>query len=158
MTTPLDLLGTWRLHRDVEDRRDRQRLRVTGSTTLERLDDGRVRWHDEGTLFRPGAEAAPVHRTLHAVPPGHPDEPDGGSTGGTGCTRGTGGTGWWVTFEDGRPFHPWLLGTDVEHPCGEDRYRGRVDVSDPRLAWRVVWDVRGPGKDYTMRTTYSRVR
>ena len=138
MSTPLDLLGRWRLERSIEDRRGDETLGVTGTTLLEATEDGAVRWHEEGVLRRPGAAPAEVSRTLLVVPP----------------TPG-GDDAWWVRFADGRPFHPWHPGADLEHPCGTDVYRGRVDLDLP-ARWRVRWTVTGPAKDYTMRTTCSR--
>lgn len=135
LTTPLDLLGRWGLERDVEDRYASARLHVTGSAVLEEVDDGRVRWHEEGVLTRPGSAPATVHRTLLVVPAA-----DGS---------------WQVTFDDGRPFHPWSPGVRVDHPCVDDLYRGLVDVHD-RSRWTVTWQVRGPAKDHTITTAYSR--
>lgn len=63
--------------------------------------------------------------------------------------------GWWVTFEDGRDFHPWSVGPSVVHPCGADTYEGRIQVDSPD-AWTVVWVVSGPAKDYTMTTRLTR--
>lgn len=135
--TPLDLLGRWRLEREVEDRYASARLRVTGTALLEALADGRVRWHEEGTLERPGSAPAAVHRTLLVV---RDDQ---------GC--------WQVTFDDGRPFHPWAPGVEVDHPCVDDLYRGVVDVHDLHDAarWTVTWQVRGPAKDHTITTAYT---
>ena len=137
-TTPLDLLGRWHLEREIDDRYAGTRLRVTGTALLDRDEDDCVRWHEEGLLERPGAAPATVHRTLLVVRDAH------GS--------------WQVVFDDGRPFHPWRPGVEVEHPCVADLYRGVIEVGDGRGAvfWRVVWHVRGPAKDHTIRTTYTR--
>ena len=138
MSSPLDLLGRWYLERTIEDRRGATTLGVAGTAVLAPTDDGAVRWHEEGVLHRPGAEPVEVSRTLLLVPP---------APGGEGS--------WWVRFADGRPFHPWRPGADVQHPCAPDHYRGRVDL-DGADAWRVRWTVLGPAKDYTMRTSYAR--
>lgn len=135
VTTPLDLLGRWILERDVDDRYASVRLRVTGTAVLEQVADGRVRWHEEGTLTRPGGAPAAVHRTLLVVP-----DADGA---------------WQVTFDDGRPFHPWSPGVEVDHPCAADHYRGTVVVHDEER-WTVTWQVRGPAKDHTITTAYAR--
>ena len=61
-----------------------------------------------------------------------------------------------VFFADGRFFHAfgWDRG-EAEHLCGEDLYRVRFALAAwPR--WATVWEVRGPRKDYVMRTTYLR--
>ena len=61
-----------------------------------------------------------------------------------------------VSFADGRPFHvvpP--AGGPVAHDCAPDRYEGAYDFSAwPR--WRVIWDVTGPRKSYSMSTLYTR--
>ncbi|VXC51112.1 DUF6314 family protein [Nocardioides sp. AX2bis] len=135
LTTPLDLLGRWSLEREIEDRYAAARLRVTGTAVLEQVDGGRVRWHEEGLLERPGSAPAAVHRTLLVVP-------DAAGS-------------WQVTFDDGRPFHPWSPGLAVDHPCADDLYRGVVDIQD-RGRWTVTWQVRGPAKDHTITTAYAR--
>ena len=143
-TSPLDLLGSWRLERVIEDRLADAVLRVVGTTVLDLADERageRVRWHEQGLLSRTDGAGPPseVHRTLYVVPP---DEAAPAQM-------------WWVRFDDGRPFHPWSPGLEVEHPCGRDLYRGRVEVDGPD-AWRVTWHCTGPAKDYTMRSRLTR--
>ena len=138
--TPLVLLGRWHLDRVIDDRLAGERVVVDAEACLDRSGDGRVRWHEEGLLRRPSQPgAASVFRTLWVEPP-HDDEP-----------------AWWVTFEDGRRFHPWSPGTQVEHPCAPDVYRGLVEVVDPDRTWSVVWQARGPRKDYTITSAYRRL-
>ncbi|MEM0921840.1 MAG: DUF6314 family protein [Pseudomonadota bacterium] len=61
-----------------------------------------------------------------------------------------------VQYEDGRPFHDFVLEEpEAVHLCGEDRYRVAYDFGEDR--WTSVWDVRGPGKDYVMTTQYRRI-
>ncbi len=132
--TPDDLLGTWALTRVVVDHRTGERRDVSGTATLEAESPGRVRWTEEGTMSWPGHDV-PIGRTLFVV-----------RTGGT----------WEVRFEDGRAFHPWTVGSPVEHPCAPDLYRGDVEAAgDPVETWTVTWDASGPGKDYRMVTVYS---
>lgn len=128
-TGPLDLVGTWRLSRIVDDRVAGERLTVTGRTVLSAEDADRVRWREEGTLLRRGSSVE-VSRTLFVVR--------------------RAAEAWWVVFEDGRDFHPWAPGEPVVHPCGADSYRGLVDTAGLPERWAVTWEVRGPGKDYTM--------
>ena len=53
---------------------------------------------------------------------------------------------WWMTFGDGRPFHPWAIGTPVTHPCAADTYTGFIErISETELV--ITWDVTGPTKD-----------
>lgn len=138
---PLRLIGTWDFWREVRDHRDGAEYTARGEATFSTEDDGRVRWAEHGTLTW-AAGTTPVTRTLFLVR-GKAD--DAGSP-----------SGWRVTFEDGHDFHPWTGGA-VEHLCGRDRYEGGVDApSGPSRSWELTWRVRGPEKDYTMHTAYSR--
>ncbi|MFC6345057.1 DUF6314 family protein, partial [Nocardioides hankookensis] len=134
--TPTELLGTWTLTRVVDDHRTGERRDVVGTAELVEVDAGRVRWTESGTMSWPG-HAVPVSRTLDVV-----REDDG----------------WFVRFEDGRPFHPWAVGHRVEHPCPPDHYRGLVEVEgegEPVTSWTVTWDAAGPEKDYRMVTVHT---
>lgn len=137
MADPLSLTGTWAFSRVIDDRLTGTRSTVTGRTELVAENEHRVRWHETGTLVTGGQEL-PVYRTLLIV------IQDGS---------------WVVTFEDGRYFHPWAPGEQVEHPCGADLYVGHVEVGhagpDSVDGWTVRWDVSGPAKDYTMTTVLS---
>ena len=92
---PIDLLGTWTLSRVVDDHLAGERREVVGTAELAEVEPGRVRWSESGTMTWPG-HTVPVTRTLYVV-----REDDG----------------WFVRFEDGRPFHPWAVGHQVDHPC-----------------------------------------
>lgn len=132
--SPLRLVGTWNLDREVVHA-DGARYTVSGRATLRREDDDRVRWDERGTM-RWEAGSAPVSRTQFLV-------------------RAPGAASWRVVFEDGRDFHPWTPGR-VEHACGRDLYRGDVDVPDgPTTSWELTWHVTGPEKDYDMHTRYT---
>jgi hypothetical protein len=131
---PTDLLGTWELTRVVYDHRAGDRREVVGTAELTEMSPGRVRWAEAGTMSWPG-HAVPVSRTLYV------DLED---------------DGWWVHFEDGRPFHPWSTGRQVEHPCAPDHYRGLIETAgDPVESWTVTWDASGPEKDYRMVTVHT---
>jgi hypothetical protein len=130
--TPLGLLGTWELGRVVDDHLAGERRDVRGTATLALESPDRVRWSEEGTMSWPG-HAVPVSRTLFVV---------------------RSGEGWFVEFEDGRPFHPWVVGERIEHPCSPDRYLGLITVGDE--GWTVEWRATGPEKDYVMTTVHSR--
>lgn len=130
---PTSLLGAWTMTRTIDDRLKSEQSTVDGTTDLEMATDGRVRWSERGTL-RTGELVLAVSRVLYV-------ELRGG--------------GWFVTFEDGRDFHPWAPGDEVVHPCAPDTYVGRVEVVDPDR-WHVRWDVTGPAKDYTMTTALTR--
>ena len=61
-----------------------------------------------------------------------------------------------VYFEDGRFFHhvpP--AGGDTAHWCAPDQYDGSYDFAH-WPAFEVIWRVRGPRKDYRMRSRYVR--
>lgn len=133
-TTPTDLLGVWELSRVVEDLLSGGRRDVRGTATLELESPDRVRWSEEGTMTWAG-RSVPVSRRLSV------DRLD---------------AGWFVHFEDGRPFHPWSVGVRVEHPCSPDHYRGLIETEgDPVVRWTVEWRAAGPEKDYVMTTIHS---
>jgi hypothetical protein len=139
MVTPLELLGTWDLVREVDDRLTGERRDVRGTATLALEAPGRVRWSEEGTMHWDG-RSVPVSRTLYAV---------------------VVDDAWWVEFSDGRPFHRWAVGERVTHPCAPDTYVGLIRVvgvhldGDPVDRWTVEWRATGPEKDYVMRTVHS---
>lgn len=131
---PTDLLGAWTLARVVVDRRSGERREVVGTATLVAESAERVRWSETGTMTWPGHEVE-VQRTLYVDRHGE---------------------GWLVRFEDGRPFHAWAVGAEVEHACAPDHYRGRIDPpSGAPRSWTVVWEAEGPQKDYRMESTYA---
>lgn len=132
---PTALLGAWTLAREIDDRMTAEQSTVDGTSELSLEPDGRVRWSEQGTL-RSGELVLPVSRLLFVEP--RDDE-------------------WFVTFDDGRDFHPWSPGGEVVHPCAPDTYVGRVDIlSDDH--WRVEWAVSGPAKDYTMTSVLVRAQ
>jgi Family of unknown function (DUF6314) len=136
---PTDLLGVWDLARRIVERpRDGSAARhgrVVGTLTLAGNGAG-VDWIEDGTLSWGGEQLA-VTRRLCLVP---------------------GETGWWVRFEGGRPFHAWRPGAPVVHRCGDDAYRGLVDVDRAATELRVLWDVTGPAKDLRLFTRCRRAR
>jgi hypothetical protein len=130
---PTALVGAWTMARTIDDRHAGEQATVDGTSELSLLDDGRIRWAERGTLHRDAGDI-PVSRVLFV------EARD---------------TGWWVTFDDGRDFHPWAPGDEVVHPCAPDTYVGRIDA-DGTDRWTVEWRVSGPAKDYTMTTTLTR--
>jgi len=60
-----------------------------------------------------------------------------------------------VEHADGRPFHDFdATDPSARHFCDPDDYRVRYDFGRwPH--WRADWVVKGPRKDYTMRTDYA---
>jgi hypothetical protein len=61
-----------------------------------------------------------------------------------------------VYFDDGRFFHQVpQTGGEAAHWCDPDHYKVRYAFENwPE--WQARWQVRGPRKDYTMTTRYSR--
>lgn len=129
---PRWLIGTWTFQRDLDDRHHGVHGRVAGEMIFTAEDD-RIRWHESGTLSWRDAHT-PVTRTLFVA---------------------EGTDGWIVTFQDGRFFHDWRLGTPVRHPCGADDYRGLIEIV-PGDSLMITWAVTGPGKDYTTTTRVTR--
>jgi hypothetical protein len=127
-TDPRELVGRWTLRRRLADRAAGQCGRAIGQLTIT----PDLAWQETGELHW-GGRVLPFARTMaFAERAGE----------------------WWVTFADGRPFHPWRLGTPVEHPCAADIYCGRVELAADRL--RVLWDVTGPAKHQRILTEYRR--
>lgn len=64
-----------------------------------------------------------------------------------------------VDYSDGRPFHVLDFSSSKEacgeHLCGQDFYKAAYDFEGPD-AFTVKWDVKGPQKDYTITTQYTR--
>jgi hypothetical protein len=125
------LVGSWRLRRRLIDRRAGIRGRVEGELRIEPDADG-LRWLEVGRLDWAG-QTIDVRRgyALRRL-----------------------GDEWWMTFEDGRPFHPWTPGRPVVHDCAEDVYTGLVEVEPTRL--RTLWDVTGPTKSQRIVTRLDR--
>jgi Family of unknown function (DUF6314) len=128
---PIALLGTWTFTRRLVDRVAAQYGRAVGTATFQ-ADGDAVHWREDGHLHW-GGRVLPVYRDLVISRAG--DE-------------------WWVSFADGRPFHPWRFDETVQHPCRADTYRGRLQRSGDRL--RIAWDVSGPTTDQRLVTTYRR--
>ncbi len=129
---PAGLVGDWTLARRLVDRQAGLFGRAHGTLRIRPDGDG-LSWHEAAELHWAG-RTLPVYRDLRLV------RLDGQ---------------WWTTFDDGRPFHPWLLGEPVVHPCAADTYRGRLELDDGRL--RILWDVRGPAKRQRILTTHRRL-
>jgi hypothetical protein len=113
--------GSWQLTRRVADRRTGQYGAVTGTLAITAEPAGQ-RWREQG-LLRWADRELPVSREL--------------------MIRRLDGS-WWMTFADGRAFHPWRPGEIVTHPCAADSYRGLVELRGDRM--RTLWDVTGPAK------------
>ena len=62
-----------------------------------------------------------------------------------------------VFFKDGRLFHRFQMDTraDARHFCDPDHYDVAYNFTGWPV-WTMLWRVKGPRKDYTMRSTFSR--
>ena len=131
---PTDLLGDWRLTRTLADRRTGLSGTVYGRLTL-RCERDQIAWVEQGTLLWNGSRlsVSRSYRLLRAE------------------------QGWWLYFPDGRPFHAWILGQWVHHPCREDSYRGLITITAPDQ-WRTLWEIDGPDKAQRIITWLSRSR
>ena len=129
---PTALLGDWRLVRRLADRRTGLSGTVHGRLTL-RSERDQIAWAEQGTLFWNGARlsVSRSYRLLRAE------------------------EGWWLYFSDGRPFHAWIPGQWVHHPCREDSYRGLITITGPDQ-WRTLWEINGPDKEQRIITWLSR--
>ncbi len=132
-----DFLGTWIISREIEDRRLKQMGELSGKAELTSRGDAGLEYHEAGEL-RIG-ESAPVEASR-----GYRWAFEGGQVA--------------VAFTDGRAFHaftPAGHGKGTDHPCGSDLYRVEYDFTGwPE--WRAIWTVKGPRKDYTSVTVYTR--
>jgi hypothetical protein len=131
---PTALIGNWRLTRQLTDGITGMSGTVHGGLTM-RPGDERITWAEEGTLFWNGSRL-PVSRSYRLERTGN---------------------SWWLHFLDGRPFHPWLPGEWVEHPCRQDTYRGLITISGPGQ-WDTVWEVQGPDKAQRIVTRFCRTQ
>jgi hypothetical protein len=128
------LPGTWRVERELEDA-GLGRGRFSGRAEFAR-DGAELRWVEAGRMTI-GAYDGPARRELRVA-----------------CDE----DGWVVRFGDGRPFHRLDLRdgrAELEHPCGDDRYRGELVVRGPD-AFAVTWTVIGPGKTQRLSARYER--
>lgn len=134
---PLDAFrGNWVVVRDIRDWLAGERLRFEGQASFE-PDASGLRYTETGTLLLPTGGALTAQRSY--------------------AFR-DGVNGIEVFFQDGRPFHAIPRGADVAaatHWCDPDTYAVSYEfVAWPD--WTARWDVRGPYKNYSMVTRYSR--
>lgn len=128
-----DFLGEWRLERLILPAEGAQ-ARFSGRAHFTPEGAG-LRYVEAGELALPGAAPMRAERSYlwHAE-----------------------GARIVVRFADGRAFHSFTPEqTEAAHWCDPDDYRVRYDFAAwPR--WHAEWQVKGPRKDYTMRSDYSR--
>ncbi|MCV2865348.1 DUF6314 family protein [Albidovulum sediminicola] len=129
-----DFAGRWRIERDILDQRAGQQGRFEGTATFSPEGAG-LRYAEEGSLtLGAGAPVRAVRDYLWAEAGGRIA----------------------VAFADGRPFHDFAPDDPgATHFCAPDHYEVRYDFSR-WPDWTAEWTVRGPRKDYTMVSRYSR--
>ena len=128
------MAGDWTLRREIEDRRAGGVGRYEGTAAFA-PEPGGLRYREAGTLLLPGRPALVAERRYLW-------RADGDRV--------------IVTFDDGRPFHAFdarLDRPEAGHDCAPDRYEVAYDFAS-WPAWRAVWVVRGPRKDYALRGLY----
>lgn len=129
-----DLEGTWRLSREIEDRRLGCAGRLDGEATWTAVPDGLVQEERGRLRFGDGPEMAAHRRYLWSAE----------------------GQTLHVRFEDGRAFH--RLGPDHLsdiHLCPPDIYE--VDYRfEGRGVFATTWHVRGPRKNLVIRSRFRK--
>ncbi|TRD20779.1 DUF6314 family protein [Palleronia caenipelagi] len=133
MPTLNEFVGKWTLRREIEDRRAGQTGHFEGEARFVPFADG-LRYEEEGTLY---LGPQPMHAAQSHLWSSIGD-----------LIR--------VTFSDGRPFHDFdasEVAPTARHDCAPDIYL--VTYAFPNWPdWSVKWEVSGPRKDYTLRSSY----
>lgn len=130
-----DFAGSWQLERTISDRAGGPDGRFEGTARLSHGRNGLI-YEEAGELSLAGQQ--PVNATRRYL----------------WCEAVPGRIA--VSFEDGRPFHEFLLAgaAEANHFCPPDHYRVRYDF----LAWPVWsarWQVTGPRKDYLLVSQFA---
>lgn len=127
------MVGAWTINRELVDRTTGESGTFTGELVVA-ADPAGFTWLESGALTWMG-RIRPAFRHL--------------------ALRRLDGL-WWMTFSDGRPFHPWRTGVELTHPCGADTYSGVVAATAPD-AVDITWDVAGPQKNQRITTALRRL-
>ena len=132
---PANLVGEWIISRDITDFGARISGTFQGRLLVVADTDGYA-WAESGTLqWRD--RSSPAARNLRLQ---HQE------------------TGWWMTFADGRPFHPWRPNSEVVHHCGRDVYTGIISRRPATPGQiEISWNVAGPAKHYRLDSQYRRL-
>lgn len=137
--------GSWRINRRIDDRRGARAGAASGVATFAAEPDdadSRLTCTEAMTIDYGGSRIAGEQTTIWRFQ--GPLGPD-------------------LYFRDARffcamRFHEehGVWSAEFSHDCGEDRYEGAARIADENN-WRLVWNVRGPRKDYSLDTAYSRL-
>lgn len=129
-----DFVGTWQLSRTIEQR-DGARFLFVGEAHFT-WRDTHLLYQEAGQVTAPNGNVMPAQRSYiwQQLAAGKFD----------------------VLFDDKRYFHSFSAETpNAEHLCGDDHYKvSYTFVSWP--IWTSTWQVKGPRKDYEMRSRYVR--
>ncbi|MBT2547587.1 hypothetical protein J7I85_04525 [Arthrobacter sp. ISL-65] len=150
-TTPADpsssdlpAAGRWSVERTMLDRAAGTRGTFTGVVIFSPDGDGGLRFHEEGTVVWPAADAdtfsGPATRDYLLRPADTPDAMD-------------------MLFPDGRPFHRMSFSPEASqdrHWCDPDTYRVTYLVHGED-EFSYVWDVTGPRKDLLLESVLRRL-
>ncbi|MFN3959127.1 MAG: DUF6314 family protein [Parvularculaceae bacterium] len=136
-------ISSWRLERRIEDRRGNRVGAAFGEATIAAgVEKATAICREALTIDYGGRRFAGEQTILWRF-----DHADGPT----------------LHFKNGRFFIAMRFGGDggllrsaFSHGCGEDLYEGVAEIAHGN-AWRLVWNVRGPRKDYTLDTLYSRI-
>jgi len=130
----LDFCGQWKLDREITDQKNGQKGVLNGKAEFEPVGQS-VQYIEFGSLTYGGQPKIPASRRY--LWSGH-----------------SGGIN--VFFDNGIFFHHVHLGlsrTEAVHICAEDIYKAFYDFTTWPV-WSTTWNVSGPRKHYTMRSTY----
>ncbi|WP_420863784.1 DUF6314 family protein [Algirhabdus cladophorae] len=129
-----DFIGIWQISREIEDRISRQAAQFTGQVTFTE-DKDQLIYHETGRLKLLNTPPMTSERRYFWR------QSDAGIA---------------VFFDDDRPFHTFDLATATsDHWCDPDQYNVEYGFASWPV-WTAVWTVKGPRKDYTMRSSYVR--
>ena len=132
--SPLDFLGIWAIKRVIEDAKSCGAGRFQGEAVIFRKDEDWL-YAERGILEIPNSTPMQAERKYIWKP----DE-----------------TGFDIFFEDKRFFHRFDLGdtSEARHWCDPDQYEVNYDLKNwPQ--WQSIWRVKGPRKNYVMRSSFS---
>jgi hypothetical protein len=132
------LRGTWAIDRDITDSLSGATGIFSGTAEFAPAGDS-WNWVEAGELQWAAETHQAGRRLLVAVRPSVPCVAD-------------------VAFDDGTFFHCVNLSSGSDtfvHGCAPDTYFGSWTV-DSADRFRLTWDVEGPAKQLTIRSTYSR--
>lgn len=130
--------GRWTILREIADRKNGTIGRLAGQAVFRKIPErkGALFYEERGELVLEGAGPMTAERRYVWA------ESDGGLIE--------------VEFEDGRRFHTIDLNRTMpfaDHFCTPDHYWVNYDFRDWPV-WHCEWHVRGPRKDYRMRSRY----